>query len=87
MPLCHCVTTACARTPAYLDGHDDAAGHVLHLVHYPIRSSPELGDLLQVIGLHHEVLDEGGEGGACHRFTPLSHKHDTDTLHGHADLT
>lgn len=52
--------------PAYLDSHDNTAGHVLHLVHHPVRSSPELRDLLQVIGLHHKVLDGGKEARVTH---------------------
>lgn len=45
--------------PAYLDRHDNTTGHIFHLFHHPIRSPPELGNKLQVICLHHKVLDGG----------------------------
>lgn len=41
---------------SHLHGHDQAAGHVPHLVHHTVRSSTELTDLLQVIGFHLEIL-------------------------------
>lgn len=49
-----------SRLPAYLDGHDNTTGHMFHLVHHPIRSPPQLCNLLQIICLHHKVLDGGG---------------------------
>lgn len=52
----------------HLHSHDQAAGHVPHLVHHAVRSSAELADLLQVIGLHLEILkkrDEVKHGRSC----------------------
>lgn len=43
---------------AYLDSHDNTTGHMFHLVHHTIRSPPQLFNLLQVICLHHKVLDQ-----------------------------
>lgn len=44
------------RNRTDLHGHDEAAGHVPHLVHHAVRPSAQLADLLQVIGLHLEIL-------------------------------
>lgn len=40
----------------HLHSHDQATGDVPHFVHHAIRAAAELGDLLQVIGLHLEIL-------------------------------
>lgn len=48
------------RSPGslYLHCHDLPAGHVPHLLHHPVRTSSQLGDGLQVIGLHLKVLGD-----------------------------
>lgn len=40
----------------YLHRHDLPAGHVSHLLHHPVRTSPQLHYRLQVICLHLKVL-------------------------------
>lgn len=57
--------------PAYLDSHDNTARHMFHLVHHSVCSPAQLCNLLQVIGLHHKVLDRRGR---CyiHVFIQLS---------------
>lgn len=60
------VTRAAASQLPYLHSHDNTTGHMSHLVHHPIRSPPQLCNLLQVIGFHHKVLTRGG-GCYIHR--------------------
>lgn len=40
----------------YLHRHDLPAGHVSHLLHHPVRASPQLHYRFQVISLHLKVL-------------------------------
>lgn len=42
----------------YLHRHDLPAGHVSHLLHHPVRTSPQFHYGLQVIGLHLKVLQQ-----------------------------
>lgn len=44
------------RPLAHLHRHDQAAGHVPHFSDHSVRSSAKFGDLLQLIGLHLEIL-------------------------------
>lgn len=43
----------------YLHRHDLPAGHVPHLLHHTVRTSPQLHYGLQVIRLHLKVLQGG----------------------------
>lgn len=47
---------ACKPPSTHLHSHDQAAGHVPHLVHHAVSPPAELADLLQVVGLHLKVL-------------------------------
>lgn len=40
----------------HLHSHNQATGDVPHFVHHAIRAAAELGDLLQIISLHLEIL-------------------------------
>ena len=43
----------------HLDSHDDPTGNMPHLVNHPVRFPAQHGNLLQVFGLHHKVLERG----------------------------